>query len=338
MTGAFARTSRLRREWSTVSPRIGYVSDEGSGVVLLWGEDPFLLREAALDLLGGLQPVEVDGRQWQGGETADLVTPSLFGERRALLVTGCRRLPPAALDELKTYLGSPSPDVQLILVAEVSERGNAPAALAKLVKPVGEVRQITVGRKDLAGWLAARALRHGVDLAPDAARALIDTIGEAPAILDAALQQIRVAYAGQRIDRPKVQEQFRGLGDEQIWDLCDRAFGRDSPGAIRSLRALLAGRHDPLVILGGLASRLRDLIRVKALPDRMPPADLARAAGLRFEWQGRRYREQARSFSMDELLRLHAALVQADRDLKSGAAGDVLMPALVSTVAAGRDS
>jgi DNA polymerase-3 subunit delta len=302
-------------------------------VALLWGEDPFLLREAALDLLGEVRPVEVEGREWQGGETADLATPSLFGEERALVVTGCRKLSPRALEELKEYLRAPAPGVTLILLAAVAERGTAPAALAKLVKPVGEVRQVALGRKELAAWVAHRAARHRVDLVPDAARALIETLGEAPAALDAALQQLSVAYAGARIDRSMVLEQFQGFGEQQVWDLCDRAFGRDAAGSIRSLRALLAGRYDPLVILGGLASRLRDLIRVKALPDRMPPADVARAAGLRFEWQGRRYREQARGFSMRELLRLHAELVEADRVLKSGAPGDVLLPAVVSTVA-----
>lgn len=49
-------------------------------ISLLWGEDPFLLREAALELVGPeIQAREIDGAAWQGGELADLATPSLFG-------------------------------------------------------------------------------------------------------------------------------------------------------------------------------------------------------------------------------------------------------------------
>ena len=48
-------------------------------VFLLWGEDAFLLREAALQLLFGVHPNEVDAAAWQGGELQDLATPSLFG-------------------------------------------------------------------------------------------------------------------------------------------------------------------------------------------------------------------------------------------------------------------
>ena len=62
-------------------------------VYLLWGEDAFLLREAAFGLLGDLRPTEVDAAAWQGGETSDLATPSLFGERRALLVSNAKALP-----------------------------------------------------------------------------------------------------------------------------------------------------------------------------------------------------------------------------------------------------
>jgi hypothetical protein len=87
------------------------------------------------------------------------------------------------------------------------------------------------------------------------------------------------------------------------------------------------------MILGGMAARLRDLIRVKSLPERMPLAELAREAGLRFDWQARRYRDQARGFTMPELVRLHDRVVEADEELKSGAAGDVVLPIVVSAVA-----
>ena len=102
------------------------------------------------------------------------------------------------------------------------------------------------------------------------------------------------AFPGQRVTAAAVASQFRGLGEQKVWDLCDRAFSRDLPGAIRSWRSIEEGGDDPLKVLGGVSSRLRDLIRVRSLPDRMPPAELAKRAGLRFDWQARRYQQQAR--------------------------------------------
>jgi len=299
----------------------------------LWGEDPFLLRLAALEIFGhDVQPREIEASAWQGGETADLSTPSLFGERRALLVTDARHLPEVAARELAAYLASPAPDALLVLSATVGERARVPAGLVKLVQPVGEVREVKVARKDLPGWVARRAKAKALELAADAASAMVERLGEDPAALDQALDQLGSAFPGSRVTRELVAEQFRGLGDQHVWDLCDRAFARDLPGSMRSLATLLQSGEDALPILGGMASRLRDLVRVRSLPDRMPPGDLARAAGLRFEWQARRYRESARRFSMEELVDIHERVVEADRALKSGATGDVVLPVLVMAI------
>lgn len=305
----------------------------GPGVVLLWGEDPFLLREAALEVVGGVRAREVGASDWRGGEISDLATPSLWGEGRALLVTDCRHLPEQALAEIGAYLDSPAPDATLVLVAEVPERGRPPAALTRVVQGRGVVRQVSVARKDLARWVLDRGRGKGLGVAPDGAAALVEVVGESPAALDQALDQLAAAFPGERVTRGLVLEQFRGLPEQRVWDLCDRAFSRDLPGAVRALRSLLDARGDPLVILGAIAARLRDLVRVKALPERLPPAEVARAAGLRFEWQGRRYRDQARRFDMEDLVRLHRLVTEADRVLKSGGPPDVVLPELVAAVA-----
>jgi DNA polymerase-3 subunit delta len=192
-----------------------------------------------------------------------------------------------------------------------------------------------VERKSLGRWVSERAKRKGLSIRPDAVAALVDALGERPAILDSALDQLRSAFGGRAVTKELVLSQFRGLGEQRMWDLCDRAFGKDLAGSARSLASLLESREDPLAILGVVASRLRDLLRVKSLPDSTSPAEIARAAGLRFDWQGRRYRDQARAFSMEELLRLHGEVVEADRVMKTGAPGDVVLPVLISKVAAG---
>ncbi|CAN5795316.1 DNA polymerase III subunit delta [soil metagenome] len=304
-------------------------------VALLWGEDAFLLREAALERFGDVRPTEADAAVWQGGELQDLATPSLFGEPRALLITDARSLTKDATAELAAYLDAPDPDAQLVICCQVAERGKLPAGLEKLVKPVGRVERVEIKRKDLESWLTGRARALGLDLSVPAARALVETLGEEPGQLVAAVQQLAAAFPEQRITPATVAQQFRGLGEQKVWDLCDRAFSLDLAGAIRSWRSIESGGDDPIKVLGGISRRLRDLLKVRALPDRMSPADLAKAAGLRFDWQARRYRQQAANFSMARLVRLHERITEADRALKSGASGDTVMPALVVAIAVG---
>jgi DNA polymerase-3 subunit delta len=277
----------------------------------------------------------VEGGDWQGGELQDLATPSLFGEPRGLLITNARDLPKEAIGELAVYCQAPDPDAPLVVCCTVADRGKPPAALLKALDPAAKSQQIKVERKELEPWLVHRARSQEIDLTPPAARALIDTLGEDTAQLASATEQLGSAFVGEKLTAAHVHRQFRGLGEQKTWDLCDKAFGKDLPGAIRALRSLEEAGDDALKTLGGISTRLRDLIRVRALPDRVPPAQVAKAAGLRFDWQARRYQQQVRNFSMVELVQIHGRIVEADRALKSGATGDVIMPTLIASIATG---
>jgi DNA polymerase III subunit delta len=303
-------------------------------VVLLWGEDAFLLREAALNHLGDVRATEIDATEWHGTELHDLATPSLFGEARALLVTDCRSLSKDAIAALGAYLSAPDPDARLVLTCTVAERGKPPAGLLKVVEPIGDVRQVQVPRKEIEAWVMQRAKSADVELTAPAARALVHTLGEDLAQLAAAVAQLADAFGGQKVTPAQVHQQFRGLGEQKTWDLCDRAFAKDLPGAIRALRSIEENGDEPLMVLGGIAVRVRDLLRVRSLPDRLGTSQLAREAGLRFEWQARRYQQQARNFTLDELVSIHDRIAEADRALKSGAPGDVVMPVLIAAIAA----
>jgi DNA polymerase-3 subunit delta len=301
-------------------------------VGLFWGEDEFLLRQAALELVEaqGLRATEVDAADWQGGELFDLATPSLWGDRRALLVSGCQRLSEQAARELHSYMDAPSPDA--LCVMTLVTRAKSPVLAKAVLAAKGLSRQIAIRRQDLPTWILDRARARGAAMGPPSAAALLAVLGEDPATLDQAVEQLAGAFPDMPIGPEHVRAQFEGLGEQRVWDLCDRAFLGRTSDALLVLRSLLAGRGDPLLILGGIASRLRDLLKVQSLPDRIPPTEAAKAAGLRFDWQVRRYREQTRRYTPEEMVELHSRVVESDRALKGGAAGDVVLAALVSAI------
>ena len=309
-----------------------------SPVALFWGEDPFLLRLAALTLLQqrGVRATEVAGADWRGGETSDLATPSLFGEQRALLVTGAESVPEAGARELRMYVQSPSPDGLLVLTILSRAKGGPP--LAKAVDAAGgSVKPIILKRQDLPKWVLDRAKGRGVLMNPAGAATLVEILGEDTATLDQAVEQLFAAFGDNPVGSDQVRSQFRGLGEQRVWDLCDQAFGGRLPEALVTLRSLLAAREEGLMILGVIAARLRDLIKVRDLPERMPSADAAKSVGLRFEWQARRYRELARRYSPDDLQRLHVRVVECDQALKAGAPSEVMLPMVVAAIAGETD-
>src|SRR5262249_11441082 len=191
---------------------------------------------------------------WRGSETANLSTPSLFGEQRALLVTGVQSLSEGAAGELRAYLAAPLPDAVLVLTG-VSRSKGGPTIGKAVTAAGGKVRQVALRSKDVAGWVVTRAKRSGVALSGPGAAALVSTVGEAPAELAQAIEQLGVAFPGRSVGPDEVRAQFRGLGDQQIWDLCDHALaGRVGP-ALVTLRALLDDREAGLLILAAVAAR-----------------------------------------------------------------------------------
>ncbi|MGH2738153.1 MAG: DNA polymerase III subunit delta [Actinomycetota bacterium] len=304
-----------------------------ASVVLLWGDNPFLLRQAAGEAFGDVRPVEVDGSEWRLGSTSDLATPSLFGEQRGLLVTAAQSLPREGLDEMARYASHPAPDGRLVLAFQVGARAKGPpkAVLSALGDAV-EVRRVAVDRRELPDWVRRRAGARGLAATPPGVQALIQTLGEDPGVLDQAVEQLANSHPAEGITPRAVTAQFRGLGDRRIWEVCDAAFGGDRAGAMRALVGMLERGEEPLVILAGIASRLRDLIRVRSLPPKTPLAEVARRAGLRFDWQARRYRDQAWRFAPEALSGIHAELVEADGALKQGGSGDTVLTRVVARV------
>jgi len=86
--------------------------------------------------------------------------------------------------------------------------------------------------------------------------------------------------------------------------------------------------------------------RVQAAPEAKRLRASARRAGgavsgpfanvweqLRFDWQAKRYREQAARFTPEQLAALHDAVVFTDRALKGGWPADLLLASLVSAMA-----
>src|SRR5207247_7045673 len=139
---------------------------DAPAVALFWGDDEFLVRQAALGLIEaqGLHAAEVEASEWQGGELFDLATPSLWGERRALLIAGCQHLPELGTREVRSYIEAPSPDA--LCVMTLISRGKSPALVKAVQASQGLVRQVVMKRQDLPKWIIERARVKGAQLAP----------------------------------------------------------------------------------------------------------------------------------------------------------------------------
>lgn len=223
--------------------------------------------------------------------SAGLALP-LFGGRRLVLVRGISEVPAKPIERLRAAIdgarrasgGWPAEGTTVLFVAgELDRRAAALKLVGEGVDAV-EVRPPT-GRA-VVGWLRDRARSADLDLAPQAAEALIALVGEDLGRLASEIEKAAL-FAGD--ERRVTEEVVRALAGEsrvrQYWELTQALEDGDRTRALAVLDRLLVAGEEPTVLLARVAEYVRDLWRVQAglaarqdarqiaalLPRRRPP-------------------------------------------------------------------
>jgi DNA polymerase-3 subunit delta len=268
---------------------------------------------------------------------ADQVTPdaliaagatlSLFAGRRLVLVRGVTDLAAKSADRLRDAVaearrapaGWPADGTTVLLVAAGADRRTAGLRVLPEVDHA-EVRA-PAGRA-VAGWLRERARAGGLDLAPDAAQALVDLVGEDLSRLAMELEKAALYTAG---DRKVSEEVVRALAGEtrsrQYWELTQALEEGHQANALRLASQLQASGDEPLIMLAWLVGYVRDLWRV--LPAALAGADAREAARAlprrRPDWAVERLVARARAVGTRGLSRAAFRCFEVEQGIKTGA-------------------
>lgn len=288
----------------------------GASLYLLTGEE-FLVEEA-LDRVraetgaDALSEASFDASAELHELEGALLTPSLLGGRRLVVVRDAQDLSKDKAEALGRYIAAPSDGAVLVLVASGRTKLDAQ------VKKAGVVVTLEVPRgRALMEWVRSRAAAKGLSLDQGAAWALIDAVGNELRDLDAALGQLLTALGqGAKVGAAAVKRAFPRLADERIYALTDALGERRPSETLVALRRLLDQGEEPLVILGALGSQVRRMLRARREAERGPSA-VAEALGLP-AWRAQRLTKQARSYREEELAGALALLAECDLEMKGG--------------------
>ena len=245
-------------------------------------------------------------------------------ERRLVVVEAVERWKAADLKALEDYLKRPAPTTVLALVGDEVKRDSA---LAKAVTKAGELLVYDLpkrGRKvDLPSWVAAQLRERGVLVEPDAARAIVELVGENADELATEIDKLATWANGERIGEREVAELVPARAEVPPFDLTDAWGRRDVAAALAASERLVErsgdGSRDVFLRVSGLLTahigRVRDCQELAA--EGVPPAAAAeRLKRNRFYVQ--KLYEQAANFSPDELADAVVRLAQLDLALKGG--------------------
>jgi DNA polymerase-3 subunit delta len=294
------------------------------GLTLVVGPEELLADRAVATAKRAVRAVDPDADvhdlepgALQAGMLDELTSPSLFAERRLVILRAAQDLSQPVLGEVEALMADVPEDVCLMLVHAGGAKGKALADAAKKARAVvidcAEVKK----PGDKIAFITNEFRLAGRRVSGDTARALLDAVGGSLRELAAAASQLASDTTG-AIEPDTVRRYYAGRADVSSFQVADLVLEGRTAEALQELRwALACGASGPGVV-GALASKIRELAKVASAPRGMSPADLAREIGAP---PGKidMLRRQARGWSPEGVAKALTLAAAADAAVKGGA-------------------
>lgn len=210
-------------------------------VYALVGAEPFLqlekLREILAQLPKDAQRIDLDGERAELAEVLDeLRSFAMFGSTKVVVLRNADEFLSRFREQLEDYVASPSDSGVLIL-----RLSSLPAnqRIYKAIAKVGTIESCEAP-KDLPRWVIAQAKEaQGVSIAPDAARMLVDLIGQDLGRIDTELAKLALAADGKAITAEHVSGGVAFARERQMWDMTNELACGHTAEALRRWRQLI---------------------------------------------------------------------------------------------------
>jgi DNA polymerase-3 subunit delta len=187
---------------------------------------------------------------------------SLIAERRYLLADGVERWKAKQVEAVIAQLGALPPDVTVVLVSrEAPPKARTPKGLAEAVEAGGGavLRYQAPRARELPARLVAEAKKRGFRLEPDAARLLVDRLGNSTIRLANELDRLQVWAADEDgVTVTDLEAMVADTSEEAGWALSDAIVARDAGAALRAAERLTAQGESVTPLVYQAARRLRE--------------------------------------------------------------------------------
>jgi DNA polymerase-3 subunit delta len=254
------------------------------------------------------------------GDIADALAPSLFSEKRALILRDVQDLPEESRDEITRYLDKPEASTTVIFVHKGGIKGKALLDAIKKVKP--EIIACEPIKKEAEKQEFVRDLF--LDLkrkaTPGAINALVGALGNDLRELQSAVGQIAADAPAGTIDELIIDKFHQGRIETTGFDVADAALDGNLSATLIALRSALETGTDPVLITSAIASALRSLAKVSGVNRSAKSFELAGQLGMA-PWQIDKARRQLNRWSPAQIADAVGAIATADAEVK-GAASD----------------
>lgn len=270
------------------------------------------------------------------GEISDALSPSLFSERRALIIRDLQDLVEEVKIEITRYLDSPDPTLTLVLVHKGGVKGKALLDQIKRANPELITCDPLKKESEKAEFVKNLFLDLGRKASPAAINALVDATGTDLRELSAAVSQLASDTPAGIIDETHVNKYHQGRIETTGFDVADKVMEGNFAEALITLRHAITTGTDPVMITSAIASSLRGIAKVSGTNRGQKSFELAGELGMA-PWQIDKARRQLSGWNAQTLTLAVDAIAKCDSDVKGGASDPIYaLEQAISTICACR--
>ena len=315
-------------------------SEVGMSNYLLLGSESALADRALSKLLTALREDDYEistiyCEDAEIGDVAEALAPSLFSEKRALVMRDLQELASDVQEEVIRFLDDPDPTMIIVFVHKGGVKGKALLDRIKKEKPEILLCEPLKKESEKQEFVRHLFLDLGRKATPGAVSALVNATGSDLRELASACSQIASDSTGV-IDEAMIDKYHLGRIETTGFDVADATLDGDVTKALLTLRNAIATGTDPVMVTSAIASALRGLAKVSGANRGSKSFELAGELGMA-PWQIDKARRQLSGWTPLALASAVASIAQADADVKGASVDPIYaLERAVSTIARAR--
>jgi DNA polymerase-3 subunit delta len=289
-------------------------------VYLLVGTDRPKHLRALRRLRARFEPEAVEVHPAESTSAADAVAAcnalGLFGAGdggRLVVVEGVENWKKADLEALAEYLKDPVDGAVLALVVDGVLRGTT---LTSLCEKRGQVLRYDAPKAaNLHNWARAELKRLGVTADDDAARALVELVGDDTVALAGEMEKLAAWADGDPVGRLEVEQLATPGREAAAWALTDAWGARDLPTLLEACELALE-KKEPFLLAVGLATHVGRVRAAQSLAEEgLRSKEVADRLKMK-EFPARKALQHAERYSRAELDSALVRLAELDAAIK----------------------
>jgi DNA polymerase-3 subunit delta len=301
------------------------VATELKPVYLITGGDRPKIQRALRRLRSriGEDAVELLSAEDTTGQDAVAACNSLGllgGGGRLVIVEDVERWKAADVKALAEYLADPAPETVLALVAAELKKDSA---LAKAAGKAGEILTYDVPKRRIGEWVTTQFKERGVQVDAEAARVLVEIVGESPEELASEIDKVSTWAGADPVGVREIEELAAGCAEIPGYELTDAWGRRDLAAALTACQTLLERSGDAVsrtvpALIGLLVAHVGRVRDCQAFAEEGLSPREAAARLKRHPFYVEKLYAQARNYGPDELRAAVVRLAALDHAVKGG--------------------